>query len=106
MDMLQLANLLLDIGCVINFIALIWMLRAVIKNRNVLQGYSVVGSFLTFVSLIIFELAYHIVGNVLGFTLTWATVAFWFIVFVYTLKHKLAERKQSKSHININLGGA
>jgi Ca2+/Na+ antiporter len=100
MDMLQLANLLLDVGCIINFVALIWMLRAVIKNRNVLRGYSIVGSFLTFVSLVIFEFAYHLVGNVLGFALTWATVAFWFIVFIYTLKHKLSDRK-SKSHIEL-----
>jgi glucose uptake protein GlcU len=99
MEILEIANLLLDIGCVINFVALLWMLRAVIKNRNALRGYSVMGSFLTFISLVFFEFAYHLVGNIIGFTLSWATVAFWFIAFIYTLKQKLADRKQAKRHI-------
>jgi apolipoprotein N-acyltransferase len=93
MDTLAFANLLLDVASIVNFVALLWMLRAVIKNRNYLRGFSVVGSFLTFVSLVGFELAYHLIGNVLGFILTWATVAFWFVAFVYTLRQTLRDRK-------------
>jgi len=92
MDTLALANLLLDIALIINFVALLWMLRAVIKNRNTLRGYSVIGSFLTFVSLVFFELAYHLIGNIIGFTIGWVTVAFWFIVFIYTLKQILKRK--------------
>ncbi|MFA7398817.1 MAG: hypothetical protein WC046_10085 [Candidatus Bathyarchaeia archaeon] len=92
MDTLALANLLLDIALIINFVALLWMLRAVIKNRNTLRGYSVIGSFLTFVSLVFFELAYHLIGNIIGFTIGWVTVAFWFIVFIYTLKQTLKRK--------------
>ena len=94
LELIETANLLLDIACIVNFIALLWMLRAIIKNRNALRGYSVVGSFLTFISLVFFEFAYHLVGNVIGFAVGWATVAFWFIAFVYTLKQKLENRKQ------------
>jgi len=65
------------------------MLRAVIKNRKVLRGYSIVGSFLTFTSIVGFEVAYLLLGNVVGFALGWATVAFWFIAFLYTLKQRL-----------------
>ena len=97
MEIIELANLLLDIACIINFVALLWMLRAIIKNRNALRGYSVFGSFLTFVSLVFFEFAYHLVGNVIGFAFGWATVAFWFIAFVYTFKQKLNDRKQQKA---------
>ncbi len=97
MEILELANLLLDIACIINFVALLWMLRAIIKNRNALRGYSVIGSFLTFVSLVFFEFAYHLVGNVIGFAFGWATVAFWFIAFIYTLKQKLQDRKEQKA---------
>jgi len=97
MEIIELANLLLDIACIINFVALLWMLRAIIKNRNALRGYSVIGSFLTFVSLVFFEFAYHLVGNVIGFAFGWATVAFWFIAFIYTLKQKLHDRKQQKA---------
>jgi hypothetical protein len=93
MDTLAFANLLLDVASIINFIALLWMLRAIIKNRNYLRGFSVVGSFLTFISLVGFELAYHLLGNVVGFAFTWATVAFWFIAFLYALRLKLKERK-------------
>jgi hypothetical protein len=97
MEIIALANLLLDIACIVNFVALLWMLRAIIKNRNALRGYSVFGSFLTFVSLVFFEFAYHLVGNVIGFAFGWATVAFWFIAFIYTLKQKLQDRKEQKT---------
>jgi hypothetical protein len=97
METLAFANLLLDVASIINFIALLWMLRAVIKNRNALSGYSITGSFLTFISLVFFELAYHLVGNILGFTLGWATVTFWFIAFVYTLKQKLKQKNHKKT---------
>ena len=94
METLAFANLLLDIASTVNFIALLWMLRAVIKDRNTLRGFSIVGSFLTFISIVGFELAYHLIGNVVGFLLGWVTVAFWFLVFIYSLKHKLRERKE------------
>ena len=63
----SLANLVLDLASVINFIALLLMLRAVIKNRKVLRGYSIVGSFLTFVSIVGFEVAYYLLGNISWF---------------------------------------
>ena len=99
MDTMALANLLLDLASAVNFIALLWMLRAIIKNLNVLRGYSVVGSFLTFVSIVGFELAYHLLGNIIGFILGWFTVAFWFIAFVYSLKQKLKDKKQEKEKV-------
>jgi len=89
MDTLALANSFLDVASIVNFVALLLMLRAVIKNRKVLRGYSIVGSFLTFTSIVGFEVAYLLLGNVVGFALGWATVAFWFIAFLYTLKQRL-----------------
>jgi ribose/xylose/arabinose/galactoside ABC-type transport system permease subunit len=90
------ANLALSIASIINFAALLLMLRAVIKNRKVLRGYSIVGSFLTFMSILGFELAYYLLGNVIGFTLGWATVAFWFIAFIYSLRQKLKGTEKEK----------
>ncbi len=95
MDTMALANLILDVASIINFIALIWMLRAIIKNRNVLRGYSVLGSFLTFVSLVGFELAYHLIGNTIGFAFGWVTAAFWFLAFVYALRQKMRDREKN-----------
>jgi len=99
MDTLSLANLVLDLASVINFIALLLMLRAVVKNRKVLRGYSIVGSFLTFVSILGFEVAYYLLGNILGFALGWATVAFWFIAFVYSLRQRLKGTPEQKEGV-------
>jgi O-antigen/teichoic acid export membrane protein len=93
------ANLALDLASIVNFVALLLMLRAVIKNRKVLRGYSIVGSFLTFVSIVGFEIAYYLLGNVVGFALGWATVAFWFIAFVYSLKQRLKDNKKPKEPV-------
>ncbi len=93
MDSLALANLVLDVASVVNFVALLLMLRAVIKNRKVLRGYSISGSFLTFASIVGFEVAYYFLGNTVGFALGWATVAFWFTAFVYSVKQKLSGGK-------------
>jgi uncharacterized membrane protein len=72
------------------------MLRAVIINRKMLRGYSIVGSFLTFVSIVGFEVAYYLLGNLIGFALGWATVAFWFIAFIYSLRQKLKGTEKEK----------
>ena len=92
------ANLALDLASIINFIALLLMLRAVIKNRKVLRGYSIIGSFLTFVSILGFEIAYYLLGNVVGFALGWATVAFWFIAFIYSFRQRLKDNKKPKEN--------
>ncbi len=99
MDTIGYANLVLDLASVINFIALLLMLRAVIKSRNALRGYSVLGSFLTFLSIVGFEIAYYLIGNLVGFALGWATVAFWFIAFLYTLRQRLRGTPKQKEMI-------
>src|SRR5512140_2941724 len=99
MDAIGLANLVLDLASIINFIALLLMLRAVVKNRKVLRGYSILGSFLTFVSIVGFEIAYYLLGNVIGFALGWATVAFWFIAFIYSVKQRLKGTPKQKEMI-------
>jgi hypothetical protein len=93
------ANLALSLASIVNFSALMLMLRAVIKNRKVLRGYSIVGSFLTFVSIVGFEVAYYLLGNFVGFALGWATVAFWFIAFLYSLRQKLKGTEEQKEMV-------
>ena len=93
------ANLALSFASIINFSALMLMLRAVIKNRKVLRGYSIIGSFLTFVSIVGFEVAYYLLGNIIGFALGWATVAFWFIAFIYSLRQKLEGTEKEKAMV-------
>ena len=93
------ANLALSFASIINFFALLLMLRAVIKNRKVLRGYSIAGSFLTFVSIVGFEVAYYLLGNLVGFILGWATVAFWFIAFLYSLRQRLTGTEEQKEMV-------
>ena len=104
MDTLSLANLVLDLASIINFVALLLMLRAVVRNRNVLRGYSIAVSFLTFVSILGFEVAYYLLGNILGFALGWATVAFWFTAFVYSLRKRLKEDTERKEVVEPTTG--
>ncbi len=89
MDTYAIANLILSLASIVNFGALLLMLRAVIKNRKVLRGYSIVGSFLTFTSILGFEFSYLLIGNIVGFALGWATVAFWFTAFISSLQQSL-----------------
>jgi len=93
------ANLALSFASIVNLAALLLMLRAVIKNRKVLRGYSIIGSFLTFVSIVGFEVAYYMLGNVIGFALGWATVAFWFIAFIYSLRQKSEGTKKERETV-------
>ncbi len=99
MDSIAVANLVLSFASIINFTALLLMLRAVIKNRKVLRGYSIIGSFLTFVSIVGFEVAYYLIGNLVGFALGWATVAFWFIAFLYSLRQRLKGTEEQKEMV-------
>jgi len=99
MDTIGYANLALDLASVINFVALLLMLRAVLKNRNALRGYSILGSFLTFISIVGFEIAYYLLGNMVGFALGWATVTFWFIAFLFNLKQRLKRTPKQKEMI-------
>jgi hypothetical protein len=62
-------------------------LLAVLKNRNTLKGFSVSGSFLTFVALSALEWPLFLLLHDI-FVLNLATIAFWFIVRL-TLRLKL-----------------
>jgi ribose/xylose/arabinose/galactoside ABC-type transport system permease subunit len=96
---MNIANLALSVASIINFTALLLMLRAVIKNRNALRGYSVSGSFLTFISIVGFQIAYYLLGNSIGFILGWVSVAFWFIAFIYTLRQRLKGTEPEKEMV-------
>jgi len=96
---MNIANLALSIASIINFTALLLMLRAVIKNRNALRGYSISGSFLTFVSLVGFQIAYYLLDNFVGFILGWVSVAFWLIAFIYTLRQRLKGDEPEKEMV-------
>jgi hypothetical protein len=90
-------DIAMNFANVVNFLALILLMRTVLQHRKMLKGFSISGSFFTFVSLVGFEVTYYLMGNMISLALGSATVAFWFIVFAYSLKQKLASEKAAKT---------
>jgi len=89
-------DIVLSFASAINFVALILLLRAILKDRNMLRGYSVTGSFLTFISLCGFEVAYYLLGNWVSTILGLGGVLFWLLAFIYSLRIKLDKMKRLK----------
>lgn len=83
----------MNFACAINFLALILLLQAILKDRNRLKGFSMYGSFLTFVSMCGFEVAYYLMNNMVSFILSLSAVIFWLLAFIYTLKQKFSNAK-------------
>lgn len=97
------AELVLNFASIVNFVALLLLLRAILKDRNMLRGYSITGSFLTFISICGFEVAYYLMGNLFSVVLGFATVIFWFLAFIYSLRLKLNKiRKEKEKEVNRN----
>ena len=85
-----------EIFLVANFICAIGTLlqvMAVIKNRKILKGYDFVGSLLTFLAVVLFQIGFYLIGEYLSVALGFITVAYWFLVSVYTGVRKLNERR-------------
>jgi hypothetical protein len=93
---MELVEAALSFASIVNFVALLLLLRAILKDRKMLRGYSISGSFLTFVSLCAFEVAYYLLGNWVSVILGFAGVLFWALAFVYSLRLKLEQRQQNK----------
>ena len=82
-------DIALNFASTVNFIGLILLLRTVIKNRNVLRGFSTSGCFLTFVAICGFQIAYFLMDNMISFLLGLSAVVFWFAAFVYSLRQMM-----------------
>ena len=91
-------DLAMNFANVINLIAVLLLMRAVVKNRNLLKGYSVSGTFLTFTAILGFEIGFYLMGNYISFGLGLINLAFWFMAFVFTLRNLIRERRIAKSN--------
>ncbi len=91
------ASVALDFANVVNLIAVLLLMRAIIKDRKVLRGISVSGSFLTFVAILGFEVAYVILNNIVAVTLGLVSLTFWFTAFVLSLRLTIHDRMKSQS---------
>ncbi len=90
-------DLAMNIASTINFLALIPLLRTIIKNRNTLRGYSPTGSFLTFIAICSFQIAYLLMNNIISFTLGLTTAIFWCVAFIYSLKQTMQTKTTTET---------
>ena len=86
-------NTVLDFANIVNVIAVLLLMRAIIKERKVLKGFSISGSFLTFVAILGFEIAYILLGNLISVGLGLVTLVFWFLVFIFNLRRWIYEHR-------------
>lgn len=84
----------MNFGNAVNLVAVLFLMRTVIKDKNALKGFSVSGTFLTFIAIIGFEVGFFLMENYVSFTLGLITLAFWFMVFVFSLRTLMHERKK------------
>ena len=82
-------DLAMNFASVVNFLGLILLLRTVVKNRNVLRGFSAGGCFLTFLAICGFQVAYFLMDNMISFILGLTAAVFWFVAFIYSLRQTM-----------------
>jgi len=91
-------SLVLDFASIVNLIAVLLLMRAIITDRKVLRGFSVTGSFLTFIAILGFEIAYVLLENPISVALGLVNLVFWLMAFIFTLRKWIYEHKQEKKH--------
>jgi len=71
------------IGNIICAIGTILQITSVIKNKNILTGYNFIGSLLTFLSVLIFQLGFFAMEQYYSVLLGTITLIYWFLVTLY-----------------------
>jgi len=61
---------------------------SVIKNKKILKGYSLSGSLLTFLAVLLFQIGFFLMDYKLSWILGIITVLYWFSVIVYKLRYR------------------
>jgi hypothetical protein len=88
---MNVVDIALNFANFVNLFAVLLLMRAVVKDRNVLKGFSVSGSFLAFLAMLGFETAFLLMDNYLSFLLGFIVLAFWLMVFVFSLRKLLGK---------------
>lgn len=90
---MSVADMAMNFANAVNLLAVLLLMRAIIKDRNVLKGYSVSGTFLTFIAIFGFEIGFYLMHNYVSFGLGIVNLTFWFLAFVFSFKNLMRERK-------------
>jgi hypothetical protein len=86
-------DITMNFANVVNLIAVLLLMRAVIKNRDFLKGFSVSGTFLTFVAILGCDVGFVLMGNYVSSALGLVTLAFWFMAFAFSLRDFFRSKK-------------
>lgn len=90
---METVNLVMNLGNIVSIVAVLFLMQAIIKNRNVLKGYSVSGAFLTFIAVLFFEIGFYLMENYIGFGLGLINLTFWLMAFIFSLNNLIHEQK-------------
>lgn len=94
----MLAPLLFNISNILFLVGTSLLIRAVLKNRNILKGYDWLGALLTLSAMVCVQLAYvDFIQNGqsaywVSFLFSLPTVAYWVLVTAYTIKNKVTKK--------------
>ena len=85
-NILLIANIICAIGT-------LFQINKVIKNRALLKGYDILGSILTCLSVVMFQIVFLYLEQYLSFSLGMITVIYWLLVTIYTIIIKVKGEK-------------
>lgn len=88
-------DMTMNFANVVNLFAVLLLMRSIIKDRNKLKGFSVSGTFLTFIAIFGFEIGFYLIGNYFSFGLGMVNLVFWFMAFVFNFRNFINKRKRS-----------
>ncbi len=80
-------DIAMNFGNVVNLFAVLFLTKAIIKDRNFLRGFSVSGTLLTTIAISGFEVGFFLMGNFFSFTLGLVTLIFWIMTFIFALRN-------------------
>lgn len=86
------SDAVMNIANVINFAATILLIRAIVKDRNTIKGYSVSGSLLTFFAITGFNIGFFMMDNYISFALGLASNTFWALASIFSIKNKMDKK--------------
>ena len=91
MSLMDAASLAMDFSNIINLVATLLLMRTVIKDRKVLKGFSVSGTFLAWFGILGLEAGFFLLGNFVSFGLGIVGLVFWILAFAFSLR-KLSDK--------------
>lgn len=79
-------DIIFAVGNIILCIGTLILIHAVFKNKNNLNGYTLLGALLTVIPISLFMVGYFLMSNWVALFFGSITFIYWFVVVVYKIK--------------------